>query len=584
MDATDPFNRPQILPFAAVALAAAVGLGLIIDAIPRSSATYDEVEYLEIGSRWWRTGEQATISRMGSPLTFWKLQQAPVLALLDRTGRGRLIDAPILNQAELLPLIRYGGLWIWLAAFGLTAEWARRWYGRWAMAAAAWWFALSPNLLAHGGLATMELPVTAAWAASWLLFAEFLLRGRRWAFVGSAALAGLAFSCKFTAVLLPPLLGLAWLVDRWGREGWRVAGRATAGMAAFVVILLAADLAVTGGARLAPSPRTGAHPSLDGRWGPPIDGWIGQAAETPWPADWVGFLNQTRHQKSGGSSYLLGQRRERGWWYYYLVALAVKCPPMLGLVLIGRLAWRPADPLVRRGGRMIGVGLLGFLLVTAIGSSRNYGVRYLLPLAPLAIVWLSGLASGPRWARWLIGAGLIGQAAAVATIHPHELSYFNGPAGGPRGGRRILADSNLDWGQGARALAALQAAEPGYRDLTLFYFGDTDPGHYGVVGRRHVIDAHADHPGLPPTFGASTAFVAVSSSLQFGPWGPAGYFDRLGDAEPVLVLVDGTVAIYRTRPEWAIGSEEVAAATEPPLEAVGELGHPEHERAGLDRR
>ncbi len=85
-------------------------------------------------------------------------------------------------------------------------------------------------------------------------------------------------------------------------------------------------------------------------------------------------------------------------------------------------------------------------------------------------------------------------------------------------------------------------------------------------------------------FGASTAFVAVSSSLQFGPWGPAGYFDRLGDAEPVLVLVDGTVAIYRTRPEWAIGSEEVAAATEPPLEAVGELGHPEHERAGLDRR
>ncbi|MEJ7637104.1 MAG: hypothetical protein WKF75_03705 [Singulisphaera sp.] len=33
------------------------------------------------------------------------------------------------------------------------------------------------------------------------------------------------------------------------------------------------------------------------------------------------------------------------------------------------------------------------------------------------------------------------------------------------------------------------AAHPEYRDLTLYYFGDTDPVHYGVVGRRFVIDA-----------------------------------------------------------------------------------------------
>ena len=52
-------------------------LALAFDTIRQSSATYDEVAYLRVAARWWRTGDQAEITRMGSPLTFWKLQQAP---------------------------------------------------------------------------------------------------------------------------------------------------------------------------------------------------------------------------------------------------------------------------------------------------------------------------------------------------------------------------------------------------------------------------------------------------------------------------------------------------------------------------
>jgi hypothetical protein len=92
----------------------------------------------------------------------------------------------------------------------------------------------------------------------------------------------------------------------------------------------------------------------------------------------------------------------------------------------------------------------------------------------------------------------------------------------------------------------LQTREPAYRDLTLYYFGDTDPGHYGVVGVRHVIDAGEVHPGLPTRFEASTGFVAVSASLQWGPWGPEGYFRPLGGLSPVAMTEDGTIAVYRT--------------------------------------
>ncbi len=44
--------------------------------------------------------------------------------------------------------------------------------------------------------------------------------------------------------------------------------------------------------------------------------------------------------------------------------------------------------------------------------------------------------------------------------------------------------------------------------------------------------------------GDGTRYVAVSASLQFGPWGPEGYFQWLGGQVPVAYTDDGTIAIY----------------------------------------
>jgi hypothetical protein len=109
----------------------------------------------------------------------------------------------------------------------------------------------------------------------------------------------------------------------------------------------------------------------------------------------------------------------------------------------------------------------------------------------------------------------------------------------------VLADSNLDWGQGVKALATLQRERPELRDLTFYYFGDTDPACYRVAGRCHVVDAGDSHPGLPPALAADTAYLAVSASLQWGPWGPPGYFRSLDGVEAVLTVGGETIAIYR---------------------------------------
>ena len=113
-----------------------------------------------------------------------------------------------------MPIVRLWSLLIWLIALGLTAWWSRLLYGPRAMAFAAWLFALSPNLLAHGALATMEFPLLACTTGMFLLFWMFLQTGDRRPFWGAAVLGGLAWSCKFTTVLVPPILALVWWIDR----------------------------------------------------------------------------------------------------------------------------------------------------------------------------------------------------------------------------------------------------------------------------------------------------------------------------------------------------------------------------------
>ncbi len=531
-----------------VVLAAATGLGLMADSLMKNSATYDEVMYLSVAARWWRTGEQARITRAGSPLTFWKLQQVPMLWALDHLGYGDWIDHPEKFEVIVLPLARIAALWIWLVALALVVYWSRRLYGPRAMVLAAWWFALSPNLLAHGPLITMETPILAAMTGMTFLFWVFLRTGDRRAFLASAFLGGLAFSCKFTAVVAPPIFGLLWCLARW-RDGDRRPVRLTmtvaAGILGFAAVMVISDVLITGGAMLPMSPRTGDHPSFDGKFGSTIGGVLRRIAEASFPQDWVGFSRQAIMQRSGATGYLLGELRDTGWRYYFLVALAVKVPLAFWPVATVRAALARRIPSAGRDW-VLPVAAVAFVIVASFGSTRNLGFRYLLPIAPLTIVWISGLAESTRWPRRLAYAGLAAQAVAIVSIHPYELTYFNALAGGPIGGRYVLSDSNLDWGQGLKPLARLQHEHPEYRDLTFFYFGDNDPNLYGVAGQSYTVRAANANEDVPTHLAPRTTYLAVSASLQWGPYGPRGLFDPLNHIEPVCFTDDATIAIYRT--------------------------------------
>jgi len=125
------------------------------------------------------------------------------------------------------------------------------------------------------------------------------------------------------------------------------------------------------------------------------------------------------------------------------------------------------------------VFLLGFPAVyvaVAMYSMMNIGYRHLLPIHPFlyvfaaqwAVGWLDGSESAGmgavtarlRWGARLRNRGykalwlVLGVWYVIGTVRvfPHYLAYFNELVGGPGNGYRYLVDSNLDWGQGFKAL------------------------------------------------------------------------------------------------------------------------------------
>src|SRR5262249_6953219 len=104
-------------------------------------------------------------------------------------------------------------------------------------------------------------------------------------------------------------------------------------------------------------------------------------------------------------------------------------------------------------------------------------------------------------------------------------------------------------------------------DLTLFYFGDTEPARYGVVGECYTVRAASANAHLPRKLAPETVYLAVSASLQWGPWSAAGFFDPLDRLKPVCFTDDTTIAIYRTidLPGRRVSDHALARARDSPV-------------------
>jgi hypothetical protein len=189
-------------------------------------------------------------------------------------------------------------------------------------------------------------------------------------------------------------------------------------------------------------------------------------------------------------------------------------------------------------------------------SRVNIGLRYLLPALPFVFV-VAGSA-----AAHLVSRGGGGRRIAVVVLawyaggtlwhHPHHLAFFNEIAGGPYGGYRYLVDSNLDWGQDLKRLAAF-VRERGLPRIRLSYFGTTPPEHYDIP---HDLLPSVMRP-FPERFVAHVApgdTVAVSATNLQGAYfhrAVRELMDRLATS-PLEGRVGPSLFVFRADFHWLL--------------------------------
>ncbi|MEU8346897.1 phospholipid carrier-dependent glycosyltransferase [Spirillospora sp. NPDC048832] len=335
-------------------------------------------------------------------------------------------------------------------------------------------YAFSPGVIAHGSLATLDVP-----AAGLLLTSVWLAWRARWrprlcAPLAGAAL-GAAVATKMSALPAVPVVLVLVALSVWWSRGRRpvLAGVVAAGGAAALVV------AVVWISYLAVDPRL--------RWTAPADlpaigGLRGLAVDLlPFPRPFRdGMRVQFGFEDLAWTSFLFGDTYRGSRWYYLPAALLVKTPlGTLALWAAGAAAvaalprLRPAAPYV--------LVLPAVLLAVAMTGARDLGVRYVIFLPMFLAVAAAGVvAVRRRWATVVAAALVLFVAASSLRAFPYYLPYSNEAFGGPAGTHRYLHDSNVDWGQDLGRLAdRLRDRYPG-EPVWLAYKGSGVPSYYGI--------------------------------------------------------------------------------------------------------
>jgi hypothetical protein len=378
-----------------------------------------------------------------------------------------------------------------------------------------------PSLLAHGHLATTDLPAAfLILLGSWAFWRWSQAPGA-WPAVLVGASIGLAAATRLTGWLLLPSLVLVAVLEALRPQAAVRNLKALGLLVVTVGLVVPVVIWAAYGFHYAPAPGYSLSQPPAARLSAP-----GQlvALALRWHALPEAYLEGARYQlehiRQGHTAYLLGGHSRSQWWFYFLVAFVVKNTPgfLIAAALAAAVAWRsraPRPPFAKPCA-VHWIVPAAVLFVSASASRIQIGERYILPTYTFLILLVAATLSPLLkniWARWVVAGVLLFHVVPTLGAAPHGyLSYFNPLAGGRLGGHLVLLDSNLDWGQDLPRLAAWMRAR-GVASVQLAYHGSDNPDRFGI--------AHEDLPGSHlyperPALASSAGFVAISPNLLFG--------------------------------------------------------------------
>lgn len=408
--------------------------------------------------------------------------------------------------------------------------WSKDLFGAEAAVVSTLFYALDPNVLAHGSVVHTDLPFTAFFLIGSYFYWRTLNHLSWQSLLLTALCFGLAAITKhsFPIILFAwAVLGLYWILIAKPRpiRDAIMTGRLIQNSPSGIVTmtLLAATMTAylfiwaAYGFRFHAVPGIGQPLQIDQLV--PEGSFLqavahGIAEYQLFPEAWISGQLFALNRLSR-TSFLLGEISDQGFWWYFPVVFAVKTPLPTLLLSLGTVGGAFIDRrnYLPRFFLLIPVALYFFL---AVWSGLNIGMRHILPIYPFLFILIGGTAAELwRTDRWFTRSGIILLGAyylySSFAIYPHYFAFFNELVGGPKNGHRVLLDSNLDWGQDLRGLKRWMD-QNGVKTTHLLYFGKADPKYYGIdafylpgswVIRDSPNDEVPDH-------------LAISANLLYG--------------------------------------------------------------------
>jgi hypothetical protein len=423
-------------------------------------------------------------------------------------------------------------------------------------------FAFEPTVLAHGRIVHTDMAAAMVYLLFFFVLRKYWQRPtwRRALLVGLAS--GIALATKFSMIIMLPLLACLALAGTIFAARLKVPRKQPLLHAAFalLVVLLVVNAvyyfrrpAVT-----APdvawvqlqSPEKFDNLMATFHWGSTII-----------PTYFLfGFYNFWLHTKHGHPTSLLGHYSSLGWWYYFPVAFALKTSLPFLLVSVASLFWAFWRLAAKRDSRFLWliIPLLIYVTVSMI-STLNIGIRHFLPAFMFLFIMSGALLDRLLRARYPrhLAIALVVLLLSWTTVealrsYPNYIPYMNQLAANhPHWW--YLSDSNVEWGDDARDLAAYLHAR-----------GETEvrgaiSGGWGTLA-RYGIAYHEIFP-KPGVEIPETNYVAIGASFLNGSTNSVppdehghlvteeervNYLDRYRTMQPETVI-GNSIYVYRVK-------------------------------------
>ena len=485
----------------------------IVSTYTTFSYTFDEPAHIACGMEWLEK-QRYTYEAQHPPLTRVMTAILPKLAGAHGWNKEGMWDeglAILFNDHKpdsTLALARAGVLpFFWITCWIVFS--CTRWIsGRTAAAVlAVFLVTMTPTVLAHAGLATTDMGLTAMFLFAIYTGWRWLEEPVWWRAVSFGTSLGLAVLAKFSTLAFLPSVAVVALVIWWSsvRPSLKKAFELirVRGLQLLCAILIA-SLVIWAGYRFS----------------------FGKTAtfsfSVPAPELFKGIDEVRKHNESGHLTYLLGMANTVGWPYFYVIALGVKMPlPILALGLAG-IGLLFSRKLAGTRGWIIPSTVLGVLIFASFFTQIKIGTRHVLPvIVALAIaggcaaVWFPQRFPRSRVAQFAVALILLLAPIPSVAAHPDYLAYFNILAGDKP--EAFLVDSDLDWSQDVKRLAK-RLKEVGAKEVYFNQYAPGDLPKFFGFPPIQPLDVNGPKPG----------WNAVSiTPMKYGLWGGDRYvYDR----------------------------------------------------------